>query len=147
MKKLIPVFLLFVLCSASTCEDDYLNQPEAPPNTWNFAVQQRDDWYAHGDPLISLGCQRQLILLYVSYESQAMMQSHPACAAGDAQLYGCLDGNTIVVASSIQGTRRVRYVMAHEMRHWLAGCSMGTPDGNHAIDAVWFPYEGVDIRQ
>ena len=145
--KRFAVMLVALCLGGSTCEDDYLNQPEDPPNTYDFARAQRDDWYAHGNPLISRGCALALITLHVSYESQAMMQSPPACAAGDARLYGCMDGNTIVVAMSIQGTRRVRYVEAHELRHWLAACSMGTPDGNHAIDAVWFPYEGVSIRE
>lgn len=147
MKKFVLVALLAVVLGGSTCEDDYLNASEDPPNTYDFALAQRDDWYAHNNPLISLGCQRWLILLHVSYETQSAMSGHAACAAGDARLYGCMDGNTIVIAQSIQGTRRVRYVMAHEMRHWLAACSMGTPDGNHAIDAVWFPYEGASIRE
>lgn len=144
MDKIIYAGLLVLLCTAATCEDDYLDQPEAPPNTYDFAVAQRNDWYAHGNPSISNGCQLALLKLYVSYLPQAQAQ---ATCGVDARLYGCLIGNTIVVDQAIQGTRRVRYVMAHEMRHWLAGCSMGTVDGAHAIDAVWYPYEGVSIRE
>lgn len=67
---------------------------------------------------------------------------------GGSQLLGCLVGNTIVIEQGQWDGPHREYVFQHELRHWLASCSKypASPDGAHAIEAVWYPYNGYDLR-
>lgn len=130
--------LLFPLLTAGTCADQAA--PTQP--IYDHAVAAIKDWKAHGLTVPGgSGCSP--FRVYLFPVPQADLQ---AICGVDAQLYGCLDGNDIYVAQEIMNTVRSNYVVSHELRHWLGGCAYGQVDGNHSIDAYWYPENGVDIR-
>lgn len=134
--KYLPLLLLLAGCPDASAPAT--TQPIAA-----HATQAIKDWKAHGLywPRIE-NCSPYIVELVPVPQDDLQ-----ALCGLDAQLYACLDGNTIYIDEDIMNTVRADYVIEHELRHELGGCAYGDVDGNHTRDAYWFPYRGQDIRQ
>lgn len=133
MKKLI---LLFPFLMAATCADD--KAPQQP--ILDHAQQAVKDWKAQGHPW-GYNCSPFFVYLHA-----VPQRDLPRVCGVEDNLYACLVGFDIYMASEIWNTVRADYVVEHELRHWLGGCAYGRVDGNHEIDSYWYPYRGQNIR-
>ena len=136
MKRLLVISVLLL----AGCPDD----PAPVQPIAQHTYQSIQEWKAQGlkwDSATNTRCPASRTSVYTTPQDDL-----PSKCAVDAQLYGCLQGNTIWVAEEIWGTERTDYVIEHELRHWMAGCSYGTVDGAHADPRFWYPYRGVDVR-
>jgi hypothetical protein len=132
---LLLALLVLLGCPAS----DSIQYRDIPTASLNLALFQ---WRVHG---FTLKCSVGELAL-VTGNGEAVNQ---LCSVSEGnQALGCLIGNTIVILDSEWATWHRELVFQHELRHWLAACSNppGTPDGNHKVESVWFPYYGNDLR-
>jgi hypothetical protein len=137
--RYLPLLLVLPMCGAS-CGD----QAGPTQNTYEHILQTRQEWLAQGLPDLNAGCKNYMIRMHVTYLSQVQLQA--ACGVGE-ELYGCLQGNDILVADTVNGTVRADYVIEHELRHWFGGCTPLGPDGGHTSPVLWYPYRGWDLRE
>ena len=133
MKKYLSLICLFLTTSAATCAED----PAPTTPILYHANKSIKDWRTRGLAFNYGQCTEYQLALIVVPQS-----SLPGYCGVDAQLYACLQGNTVYMAKEIDGTVRADYVVEHELRHWMAGCGYGTVDGAHADNRFWYDYCG-----
>ena len=144
--------LLAIVCALPLCGSSCGEQPATPQNTCDHLKQSHDEWRAQGLPEWGLGCRRYAGLpgtdfackMHVVYLPQTQLQN--ACGVS-TELYGCLLGNDVYALDSVNNTVRADYVIEHEFRHWMGGCTTLGTDGNHIIPSIWYPYRGWDLRE
>ncbi len=126
--------LALVLClTAGTCAED----PAPTTPILYHANRSITEWRTRGLAFNYGRCTEYMLSLVVVPQSTL-----PSCCGVDAQLYACLQGNTVYMAREIDGTVRADYVVEHELRHWMAGCGYGTVDGGHSNPAYWYDWCG-----
>ena len=139
----VTLALLLLSLTAGTCAED--PAPTTPIlYHGNAAIR---DWVAHGNKWNYVRCTEYQLGMYVVPQSAL-----PAYCGVDANLWACLQGNTVYLAREIDGTVRADYVVEHELRHWLGGCAYGSVDGGHTDTRYWYQYCGgaagcQDIRE
>lgn len=137
--------VVFAVVSAlvlAGCPDEPAPVQPIAEHTWE-AIQ---NWKAQGlrwDSATSTRCPASRTSVYVTPQDDLPNK----CPSGAENLMACLNGNTIWVAEEYWGIVRTDYIIEHELRHWMAGCAYATVDGAHAVDAYWYFYRGVDIRE
>ena len=131
--KQLAVLALFLTLTAATCAED----PAPTTPILYHGNKSITEWRTRGLAFNYRQCSEyQLSLVLVHRDTL------PGHCGVDAQLYACLQGNTVYMDRSIDGTVRADYVIEHELRHWMAGCGYGTVDGNHSDPRYWYDYCG-----
>lgn len=85
-------------------------------------------------------------------------------ASKDEMLSKCPDAKNTTVGCTVHGTdwdgeRHTSFLIRedlqgvvredtieHELRHWMAACSLGDSDHNHSNPHVWYLHNGRDVR-
>ena len=138
MKKFAPLLAVALLAG---CPDD----PAPVQRLDQHAYETIQAWKANGN-LWGAGAQTRCPPTRVSVYTTPQADLPNKCN-DPVQLWGCLAGNTIWVAEETWGVQRTDYIIEHELRHWLGGCSYGSIDGAHADNRYWFSYRGISIRE
>ena len=135
MIRAVVLFALLAGCSIESLP------PDGEPLPRVMVDAAIATWELQGLPIGN--CREKDVYLLVM-ETQAELQ---AWCELDETLYACTGGYSIAIIDSCVANPAFPHIIEHELRHWMSGCGLGTVDGAHAVDKIWYPDEnGYDVR-
>lgn len=132
MKRIAILLSLLVACAHQGPENQL--DPRIAENALN-------EWTDTGMPAGE--CSEQVDQITVRFLGQLAAQR--ACHVVD-EICGCINSKLEIVLVEEPGCS-VEVSLQHELRHWLAQCSLGHSDFYHSTDEVWYPMaDGRQVR-